>query len=416
MTTGPAMSATLTRNLVIVFLVALATRATWGTLNHHRAADPQSLEFPDEQDYWSLAQSLDCGAGLVGEHGYRALRMPLYPAYLSIFTRADHGVFFARMSQWLIGALAAVLIAVLARRIAGHTVAVVAGILVAFDPFLVFFSSLLLTETLYIAVQILLLLVGWPLLDRRARSTLTRWIAVGFASALCVYTREASLPLCLLWIAFLVVRRADRLALIDGACAVTVLFACLFPWALRNQSVTGELRWLTNRAGISLYDGLGPQATGASDLADIKHMPAARDLDENAWNRYFTKKALESAKSNPTRVLRLAATKIARTWNPVPNVDTYQSPLIRAVSAAWTLPVYALALFGASALRKRDPSALIALLLPVLCVFVLHAVFVGSVRYRLVAMPMLEVLAAIAVATALTRRRKVPPAAGSSAR
>ena len=36
-----------------------------------------------------------------------------------------------------------------------------AGLMLAFDPFMVFFSSLLLTETLFVAVVVLLWGVGW---------------------------------------------------------------------------------------------------------------------------------------------------------------------------------------------------------------------------------------------------------------
>ena len=35
--------------------------------------------------------------------------------------------------------------------------------------------------------------------------------------------------------------------------------------------------------GISLYDGVGPQATGASDLGEIKHMNAVSGMDEVAY-------------------------------------------------------------------------------------------------------------------------------------
>ncbi len=401
--------------VVVVFIVALAVRGGWGAISMVRARVPQQLQFPDEEDYWSIAQSVADGDGLVGEHGFRALRMPLYPALLSVLAHADHGVSLSRVAQWFVGALSAVFVAVLGAKIGGRTVGIVAGFLVAFDPFLVFFSSLLLTETLYITAQCALLVAGWGLLRGEGQAGMRRWLIVGLCAAVCVYVRESSVVLCVSWIVLLVAcRRIEGTALIGGGVAILVIIVALLPWALRNERVTGRLCWLTHRGGISLYDGVGPQATGASDLGHIKQMEAVRGLDEVAWNSYFMQRSLRSITEDPGRVLWLAGVKLARTWNPVPNADTYQSLLIRAVSAAWTIPVYGLGVLGAVYLWRRDRSAVVALLLPAMCVTVLHSVFVGSVRYRLIAMPTLEVLAAVGVCWLLTRRTVSPGRASPS--
>ena len=88
---------------------------------------------------------------------------------------------------------------------------------------------------------------------------------------------------------------------------------CLVPWAVRNRQVTGDWCWLTNRAGISLYDGVGPGATGDSDRGEIKRMPAVRGLDETTWNRYFLTESVRAMREDPVRILRLALVKIGRT-------------------------------------------------------------------------------------------------------
>ena len=394
------------RQLILIFAIALAARAGWGVVHFSRTADPTTLEFPDEMDYWTLAGSLARGEGLVGEHGFRALRMPLYPGFLSLFARFDRGVVMAKIAQWPIGALAAVLIAMLGARVGGRAVGLLAGLFVACDPFLVFFSSLLLMETAFITVLCGLWLAGWGLLDRTAPASAVRWLPIALLAALCVYVRESSLVLVTVWTAFLVIRRRfERSAVTGGVLVLVVVVVSLLPWAVRNERVTDHFCWLTHRGGISLYDGVGPQATGAGNLGAIKMTEAVRDLDEAAWNRYFWDKSLESIRSDPLRILGLAGVKMARMWNPVPNVDTYQSGFIRFISAAWMLPLYALAVFGAVRLYRRNRGAVVALLLPAVCLLALHAVFVGSVRYRLGAMPMVEVLAAFGCVALLTRRR-----------
>ncbi len=182
---------------------------------------------------------------------------------------------------------------------------------------------------------------------------------------------------------------------------VLVVIAALLPWAVRNRQVCGKWCWLTHRSGISLYDGVGPQATGASDLGHVKQMPAVRGLGEVEWNRYFLRESMRSIRDDPARIVRLAGVKLARMWNPFPNADTYRSSAARWVAAGWTLPIYALTAAGAVWTTRRRVRGgwrtVVMLLLPAVYLCMLHGLFVGSVRYRLAAMPMLLMLAAVAL-------------------
>jgi hypothetical protein len=265
----------------------------------------------------------------------------------------------------------------------------------------VFFSSLLLTETPFLAA-----LVGlWWLVERAAGGTgptIGRWVAVGAAAAGCVYLRESSIGLvAVLFVLVVACRRFDRRVLLGAAIAGSVVFASLLPWAARNRRVIGEWCWLTTRGGVSLYDGVRPQATGASDLANVQQMPAVEHLGEAEWNRYFLSESWKAMTADPRRILRLARTKLARMWNPFPNVGTYQSRAVRIISVSWTIPIFTLAVIAVVLLpiREKRPGVrnMLFLLLPALYLSVLHCLFIGSVRYRLGAMPMLEILAAFAL-------------------
>jgi hypothetical protein len=259
---------------------------------------------------------------------------------------------------------------------------------------------LLLTETPYVTAAAALWWVGWPLggsARQRGQPTDIRlWVALGALSALCVYVRPSSAGLVALWILFLLARqRFNQWACIGAAAAAAVVVASLIPWAARNQRVTGHWCWLTHRLGISLYDGLGPQATGAGDLGDIKAMPAVAGLDEVAWNDWFLRQSREAIRNDPWRTVKLAGIKLARTWSPVLHAREYRSTGIRLIFAAWSIPFFALAVGGIVMLR-RQPGICLALLLPALYLSALHSLFVGSVRYRVGATPMLAVLAATA--------------------
>ena len=233
-----------------------------------------------------------------------------------------------------------------------------------------------------------------------------RWIGAGALFALCVYLRPSSVGLVPAFLVVVVVRqRCARRACVGALVVILVLVATVLPWAWRNKQVTGEWCWLTNRMGISLWDGLGPQADGSSNLAGTAERTAEMKLPEGEWNRHFRDEALRTARADLPRAIRLAGVKIARTWNPFPNVQTHQSASVRLVSVGWTVPIYVLCLVGAWSLR-RSGWTLALLILPACYFTVVHAVFVGSVRYRLPAMPLLGLLAAVGLVELIRRKRE----------
>lgn len=377
------------RGALLIFGLALLARAGFGLFGSGEGlAAP--LRFDDEIGYWNIARSYAAGNGMVGEFGHRAGRMPLYPWFLSFFVESSRGVAWARGAQWVAGALAAPLAFLLCRRIAPF--AWLAGLVVAFDPALVGSASLLLTETLFVTALAGLWLAAPP--ARRSSPTGPgRWVVVSVLAAVCVHVRESSLLFVAALCVFLAVRRRDRAALVGAGFVIAVVFVALLPWAFRNSQVIGQWCWTTTRGGISLYDGVRPGASGAGDLAGVKDAPAVAGLSEVEWNDYFLRASRQAIVDDPWRIAGLIPVKLARTWSPVLHAPQYGSSVVQLIFAAWYVPLFLLALIGVWALR-RDPGTAVGLLLPALCVSLLHAVFVGSVRYRLGAIPMLGVLAA----------------------
>jgi hypothetical protein len=285
----------------------------------------------------------------------------------------------------------------LAVRIAGRSAGWVAGQWVACDPGLIGVSSLLLTETLYVTVLAAWWLVGWPLSEPNARARYARWALAAGLAATAVYTRPVAIVLVPLWALWVWARRRFQpRALIGALFVVSIVVLSLVPWGLRNQRVTGRWCWLTTRAGISLYDGVRPGATGAGDLAEIKNSPAVQGLNEHQWDQYFREKSYEAIRDEPGRIIRLGFVKWCRTWSPFLHADEYGSSVMRAVFAVWSVLFYLAAVFGL-ALRRREPGLWIGLLLPALMISVVHFFYVGSIRYRVGAVPALAVLAAVGV-------------------
>lgn len=393
--------------LLIVFVIALLIRLAWVVTRPALAVPASALAFPDEREYWRLAMSVAAGHGLVDEFGYRATYMPAYPAFLSLFVTAPNGLLLARVAQAVLGAAIVFPLFLLGLRIGGGRAAFAAAVLGAIDPFLVFgFSHLILTETLFATMLALGLALAWP--GSGAPRSGMENVFAGLAFAAAVYLRPSAAVLAIAWplVAGLCCARRER----NLAAAIVPPAICmllLLPWALRNRAVLGEWRWLTTRNGISLYDGLGPHAAGGSNLARTKTMPEVTNLNELQWNAFFAREAMRCATEDPGRVLRLAWTKLKRTWSLVPNEPGSRTPAKMAVSAAWMLLTLGAAVVGAARCRNRRVVAL--LLLPAVYFTILHMVYVGSVRYRVPAMPAIYVLsaAAFASARALQARREL---------
>jgi len=133
-------------------------------------------------------------------------------------------------------------------------------------------------------------------------------------------------------------------------------------------------------------------------------MPELRRMDETGRSKWLTSRALEYARSHPARVLKLALLKIARTWSPAPLSEQFGRPLYRAILLMYAAPLDLLVILGI--VRRRLPIAVVVyLLLPAVYLTGVHAMTVGSLRYRLPAVPALAVLAA----SALARQKKEHP-------
>lgn len=423
--------------ILILFLLAASLRLGWVVARWGPAGRAEHLDYPDEDAYVLGARFLAAGEGLIDEFGYRATYMPGYPAFLAVFQGLPRPLLWARMVQALLAAWVAPATFLLARRFlegapnrpgsgaadtapacpnGGLLVPVLAGLAAAFDPFLVFFSGLLLTEALFAAV----LVTAWVFLQtqvaRPEQGFPVLTIGAGLFLWLAILLRPSAAILVILApLALVVLRRFNRRAVVHAAMIPLVVMVGLLPWAARNRAVLGQWHWLSTRGGISLYDGLQPGATGSSDLAHTKKDPVVQGLSELQWDEHFRSAALAEARRDPMRVARLAWRKLLRTWRPVPNVEEYSSGFVAALSALWMLP--ALALAAVSWWRhRRAVAAWAMLLLPVVAFTLLHMIYVGSVRYRVPVMPFVEVLSAAGLGILLEPwlRRAGSPGRGTS--
>ena len=370
------------RSLLILLLLALAIRLAWAL------SRPAGLlvDLPDQREYFAIARNLVDGRGLVF-HDERfdddeyAFRSPGYPAFIAGLRCSVRTV---RVVQAILDTSTVLAAYLLARCWLNERQALFAALFVAVNPFLIFFSGLLLTETLFTTT----LVWGFTMLARR------EWIGLtAFALAILIRPPAAVLvPLACAVAGGLSLRKLLTGALIGGITSIVVLF----PWAYRNHRLLGEWIWTTTNAGQTQYDGFRDGADGSSNLAELPTMPELRDRTEIERNAILAAKGRQLAMADLSRSARLAVVKVGRTWSPVPLSDEYASKRNVAVGFLYSLPLFALTI--ACLFRRALPAyAKVLCLLPALYFTASAAATVGSLRYRIPAEPMLAVIAAAAL-------------------
>ena len=391
-----------------VLLIALGLRLGWGLTRPTSGAAIDSL--PDQREYLALADNVLHGRGLefldrrFADTVY-AFRMPGYPLFVA---GCGGQVRVVRAVQAVAdtSTVLAVFLLASARCLPSWRgwVPLLAAAIVAVNPFLIYFSGLILSETLFTALLawgLLLLVLGEPRFEAGGRFLL--WLLGALLLALSVLVRPSAfaLPVVLAIGAAFVNRTrqgtyeepSGRRPLPVGTVMLLLTILVLIPWWARNFHVLKRWVWLDTNGGLTLYDGYNPDATGASNQAFIKREPELQVLGEVDRSQYLTQKAMEYAREHPRRDLQLAAAKLARTWSPVPLSDEFGKPFYRAIALAYALPLDVLVVLGLF-FGRLPRAAKVLLLLPAIYFSTVHALTVGSLRYRMPAEAPMAVIAA----------------------
>jgi len=413
--------------LALLLIVALGLRLAAGGWWQSRLGDNR-FGFGDSQSYWTLGRAIARGQPYQMGPDSRIFRTPGYPALLApifVLSGGEPPVLWARAESAVCGTLAVGGVWWLARRLYSSRAGIWGAWMAALYPGAVALGALVLSAAPFLALvlaQLCLWTAAW-----QARS-------IGKAAVLSVFTGLAAGAATLVrpsWLLFTPLALAVALifgstgkasgtrgeasgtqrhwqsqwhAAALGAVMLAGLGLAMVPWWVRNARVTGHFVPTTLQVGASLYDGLNPLATGASNMDFVapkseaeRRRPAAggrpADSFEYRLDRRMTHEALRWAWAHPGRAVELAAVKLVRLWNLWPNERQFSGWPIRVVVALGYLPVLALGLVGAvGSFRRGWPYVLCWL--PAAYFTLLHVVFVSSIRYREPAMLALMVLGA----------------------
>ncbi len=340
--------------------------------------------FPDADDYLAIARSLRAGDGFVNPTGLRASRAPLLPFVVAVWPTLPaarlFGVLCFAGTVWWTG------------RWLGRTLDPGAGRLVAWlcalHPLLLVFSALLLTE----APFTLFWLVCLERLSRFSRmGTPGTAAGAGLAWGLACLTRPSALVLAPWALAHLWRRPAGRKALLAWGLIPLCAGLLVLPWTVRNRVVLGAWVPVTAKAGSDLYEVNGPHADGGPKRDAIVWPEEIYGLSEVEADRLLGRRARAWMAAHPAAVAALAVRKQARFWSPAPNAPGLQRPALVWPARLFFVPWLGAAALGAVVVVRKGRRGR-ELLVPIALLAGAHAIFMGSIRYRVPLEPLLAML------------------------
>jgi 4-amino-4-deoxy-L-arabinose transferase-like glycosyltransferase len=414
----------------LIVLLALALRLV------AIAADSGYVPAHDAYDYDRHARSIASGegfpeSGYVPEGGPSALRPPVYPYLLgAVYAASGDSITMGRVVGALFGALAVALLYLIVLRIWGRRVGLIAALLAAVFPSLVLLSQDLLSEQLFLALELGAVLC---VLEFRGSGGALRWaVAAGLLCGVATLTRNPGgvlvLPIALgVWTQRPHLRlRALGAPLVVLGCVVLTMI----PWTVRNWVDFGRFVPVTSSTGF----GLAGTYNAVSER-DTRHPAAWRTpvivpeyaplfqtagVDEATLDATLRHEAIDFAIDHPAYVAEASGLNLLRLFElrddsvvGRESVPVVQRGIGSHVTSAERIGLVLAALMAAvglvALLRRALPRGPAFLwLVPVLTVLV-AAPIAGLPRYRVPADPFLLILAAIGVSWLWERALKRSP-------
>jgi 4-amino-4-deoxy-L-arabinose transferase-like glycosyltransferase len=326
---------------------------------------------------------------------------PLYPAVLALFSWAGLDSYAAqRVVSCVLGATAVALIGMLGRRVAGDRIGLLAGAIAAVYPALWMLDASLRSESLYLPLIALALLLAYE----------RRFVWLGVALGLAALTRSEALllvPLLLLAMP----RPRLRPALIVVACC----FVVIAPWLARNWITFDQPTGISTNEG-GLFAGANCHSAYYTPLIGTwacfpRNNPAWGE-NEAVISGHLRSRAFDYATGHAGRVPAVAGVRVLRVWDlwspadasrlEASIADRHIDAQRAAMASLYLLIPFALA--GAVVLRRRgEPLGI--LVAPLVFVTLVAALSYGSTRFRVAAEPAIVVLASVGIAAAWGRVR-----------
>lgn len=383
--------------LGIILSIGLALRITAIVEFRH---EPES----DELAYKSIALNVVGGKGIIDSMGNHAMYNVGYPLLVlsPVFFFLGDNVFVARLVHIVLGGGTIILCYLVAREAGAGRLGrlMAAAIWAVYLPASVYVVYLL-KENL---MTPLMLGLVWCALKLARKPSKGVAVGCGALIGLLALTGNAGLSLVAVVGLALVLMPATLAERVTVAILVLLMSSAICgPWLVRNMQVLGAPVLNTN-GGFNLYLGNNPAATGM--FVSIAETPlgssweALRKTGEVHASEILKQEAIAWIKTHPTEFATLALKKAAYFWTPpFHGGKSEQSSVEKVVRLAWAIQFLILVAAALSTLliRKMRNKRTVILWLAVACYTAVHMLFYVIFRYREPIMPVVGILAALAM-------------------
>ncbi|MCX5789723.1 MAG: hypothetical protein NTX64_14650 [Elusimicrobia bacterium] len=295
------------RSFLLIVLAAAAVRGVWTWANSN---GPDELR-GDAVFFFQGARHLLKDHALVDDSGNRAVRLPLYPAFLAaVFSVAGTSVAAAQAAQCLLGALTCGIIYLGALGFAAEEAALLAGWSAVFYYGLIGPCGRLLAESFY-SFWLTVLFAAWF----RCRG---RWKepAIAALSSAALYLTRPEGALAGLAVAAFGPGTRRGWKLVHSLAVVACLGAVMLAWGARNQRALGRFTPGTTGAGFSFWAGL-PRTMSEKLSASPSVAWAPAGASEQERDAYYWKLGADQLRSTPPLALaKAAAFNLASAYYP----------------------------------------------------------------------------------------------------
>lgn len=420
------------RWLVAILLVALVLRVLWtGAIQ----PDPRDGRFDDTVWYYGTATHLAAGDGYVfpgdafcefgegigcDELPPTALWAPGYSVALAaVFQLPGDDIAAARALNIAAGLALVVLVYYLGRRLWSSRAGLIAAAIIAVFPSHIFFSSLVLAETLFTAMAMGLLCLALAT-TIQARPSPVTVIGLGLAAGAVAMVRpEGIVFVAVIMLTWLVVWRSWRRLALSTALLVLGMALIFVPWTVRNAAQLDAVVVGTNGLGQVLIQAHSPEAGGEPDIYIATRVHGY--YDEIPWperevtiNREATKESISYALHNIPREFTLMPLRFAAfyrgdsgaiDWNQVEDglgrrqLSDGAANVWGVIADSYYYAVLAVGLFGLAFWIRKSRGVHWLLWGPIVIYSLMWwFLFVGESRYHFPLLPLFALIAAIGLA------------------
>ncbi|MDB5036321.1 MAG: glycosyl transferase [Chlorobi bacterium] len=411
--------------------LALLLRLGWVAWAYGDGVRPVS----DAGWYFQRGIEMAHGAGYAVDGAPTAYWPVGYPAFLgllvALFGTSPLPAMLANVALQ-IGMIAATL--GIARRVTGsETAARLAVLILAVAPNMIAYSSLLLSESLFVMLMLAALLLFLKGIDRAGYAAVA---VAGLLFGLAALVKPQAIPIPAVVLAALLIgrRRDDPLRTYRRSTALiyVIMLATLLPWMARNYGLFGRFGIISTNDGINLFIGNNPSANGTYLLNDTLEREYFAAPDEPARNGRARDIALRHIAAHPLATLALIPRKLwylyradaeGFSWNQRSLPDPASSAgrrldVLKIISFGYWIPLLGACLGGmADMWRQRTERWGGALGGAIILYFTLvPLVFFGDGRFHFPVIPWMAIYAAMVIASrvrgALPRAPGIAPLRG----